>query len=478
LNVAASNFGTEKLLGAMDWNLRGLGPSGGLQALANNMGSYDLTLLPGEQSNQRYHELPDGTKIHRSGNFVNSHMTFRPYYNNAGDYNGWDTSSEISPHVEPSNPWRIPAYAAAIAMDGNPIIYFEDLFNLGYLGNRFNHVPSNLATVPIYDDMINLIWCHQNLGFKEGDYRVADSSPDHLVISRDGMALIGINDHINSWVSVYIANSGFPSGTVLYDYSMANGTNTVVVDTTGGVTIDIPPVDSMLNIAKRKGYAVWAPDGQQQDAYLPCRSTITVQEWEMADDLGDSNCLSLGQGGNIPNNSCLKRTVGKIFVAADSVILVELFPTDASSLLSICLYDLENNLLETATGQGNITVNYTPTLDQWVTIKVGNENGTGNSQPVTLRATYQAPQSANTILYPSANATIAYWTGAADTDWFNCQNWLEGLVPNAFINTVIPSCGDNWPVVTGTSAECADLTLEPGAQLTIDTGAILKAYGD
>lgn len=478
LDVAASNFGTEKLMGAMDWNLRGLGPSGGLQALANSMGSYDLTQLPGEQGAQRYHEVADGTKIHRSGNFVNSHMTFRPYYNGVGDYNGWDTASEVSPHVEPGNPWMIPAYAAAIAMDGNPIIYFEDIFNLGYLGNRFNHVPTNQSTLPINDDIINLIWCHQNLGFKNGDYRVADSSPDHLVISRDGAALIGINDHINSWVSVYIANSGFPTGTVLYDYSGANGINTVMVDATGGVTIDIPPVDSMLNSARRNGYAVWAPDGQLNNTYYPCRSNITVQEWEMADDLGDSHCQSLGQGGIIPNNTCLKRTVGKIFVAADSLIVVELSPTDTSSVLSICLYDLDNTLLETFSGQGDIDVSYFPVNDQWITIKVGNDGGTGTAQPVLVKATYQAPTSANTILYPSAGANVAYWTGAEDTDWFNCRNWAEGLVPNAFINTVIPSCGSNWPIVTGTSAACADLTVKPGAQLTIASGATLSAYGD
>jgi len=53
--------------------------------------------------------------------------------------------------------------------------------------------------------------------------------------------------------------------------------------------------------------------GFDATVYQPSRNKRTIQEWEMADDLGDSHCNSLGYGGALPDNSTNQRVVGKIF---------------------------------------------------------------------------------------------------------------------------------------------------------------------
>src|SRR2546429_9470883 len=78
----------------------------------------------------------------------------------------------------------------------------------------------------------------------------------------------------------------------------------------GRATIFVPPCNG-TNV--RRGYCVWGPAGVNGGFSPPNRST--TQEWEMADDLGDSHSNSLGPGGALPANSTAMRTVGKIFAA-------------------------------------------------------------------------------------------------------------------------------------------------------------------
>ena len=49
-------------------------------------------------------------------------------------------------------------YALAFAMDGSPIVFIEDLFNLGELGNRFTHDPKVASQLPVRSDIANIIW--------------------------------------------------------------------------------------------------------------------------------------------------------------------------------------------------------------------------------------------------------------------------------------------------------------------------------
>ena len=48
------------------------------------------------------------------------------------------------------------------------MVFFEDLFDIGYNGNRYGHNPKDSIELPMRSDIVNIIWCHQNLEFKNG----------------------------------------------------------------------------------------------------------------------------------------------------------------------------------------------------------------------------------------------------------------------------------------------------------------------
>ena len=89
--------------------------------------------------------------------FVNNHDTFRPQVNSQGNYTGWNTGSELAAHIEPNDPRNSAAHAIILAVDGAPQIFFEDLFDIGYNGNRFSHQPTNATELPVRSDIENLI---------------------------------------------------------------------------------------------------------------------------------------------------------------------------------------------------------------------------------------------------------------------------------------------------------------------------------
>ena len=70
------------------------------------------------------------------------------------------------------------------------MVFFEDLFDIGYNGNRYGHNPKDSIELPMRSDIVNIIWCHQNLDFKNGSYLVRWQDSDALVIERDSKAII------------------------------------------------------------------------------------------------------------------------------------------------------------------------------------------------------------------------------------------------------------------------------------------------
>lgn len=109
-------------------------------------------------------------------------------------------SSELLPTVNPDDPRTDVAYAAALAVDGSPVVFYEDLFvnferdpETGKIIHEFNADPETIET---RDYLINLIWSHQKLNFKDGAYKVPfQGSQDLLVLERSGKALIALNDN-------------------------------------------------------------------------------------------------------------------------------------------------------------------------------------------------------------------------------------------------------------------------------------------
>ena len=358
--------------GTFDFNLRFA-----LSAMVSSNGAYDLGQIPSQQQQNRQRTVP----------FVNNHDTFRPQLSAQGNYTGWNTGSELSPHIEPNDVRNSAAHAIVISLDGAPQLFFEDLFPIGYNGNRFNHLPTDTTALAVDSDVANLIWCHQNLHFKEGAYFVRWQAPDALVIERSTKALIGITDNWNQWQQLNGVQTNWPDGTVLVDYSGANSTTTTVYGG-GKVNISIPPCDGSANFGRR-GYCVWAPQGIGTNYQKPAKNI--VQEWEMNDDLGDRHANSLQQGGKLPNNSLECRVVGRIYAKQGVQVQLEWYPSAANLPLTLGVLDKNCLPLDSTTQTGNGIFSFTPSYSGWYTIRLRNASASQSGQHCWVKAIYEAP---------------------------------------------------------------------------------------
>jgi hypothetical protein len=514
----------EKHTGTFDFSLRAYGPNGGLYSMVMSSGGYNMQNLPGEQQDERVMTYPNGNIVHRTVPYVNSHDSYRPkvdangnFLKPLGDASGWDEGNEVGGngrHIDSREPRLAAAYAAAFAVDGNPIVFLEDLFDIGTTGKRWSHLPTSTTDLPIRGDLQNIIQAHQKLSFKDGDYGVPTanttngytpyyqkgSSGDHVVFERVGKAILGVSDYYNSGADnnndqeVYISCS-FPIGTVLYDYSGAHGTSTVTVTDNFGdfnnhrVLIRTAPVGHMIAGAFGHGYSIWAPAPagvtitSVQDlynylgTYAQPLSPVTTQEWEMADDLGDSHCKSLGQGGALPTNSSNQRVAGKIFSDANKLINYKVFPAADGRDLTLSLWDLDGNKLSeiqgVSTGAAPLTGTYTPTTTGWIIVKVRNTNNTQAGQKAWVNVAYTAPAVVDTRAAANKPETrAATWTGnKGNTDALDCNNWEEGKLPSSSTNVLVPSYSSPMPVMN-TATSMKNLVVESGASVIIDNATV------
>lgn len=384
--------------GTFDFGLRS-----GLLNVIQGGGLFDLGTVPNYQQQNRYRTVP----------FVNNHDTYRPTVDASGNYTGWDTGNELAPHIEPNDVRSSIVYAIALSVDGAPQLFFEDIFNLGYLGNRYTHSPSDTAELPIRSDLENLVWCHQNLHFKSGAYLVRWQAADALVIERETNAIIAVNDNYSSWQYLTGVQTAWPDGTVLRDYSGAN-TGTFTVYGGGKMDIAIPPCDGTA-LHGRRGYCVWGVDGINTNYARPAERI--TQEWEMADDLGDSHPNSLQQGGKLPANSTDCRIVGRIFPQAGEVINVELYPEDTSQLITLFIQDKNCATLDSITQAGVINFAFTPTESAWHTMKIKNATATQAGQKAWVKVNYLAPEVVQTNVTKNKCAceTVSF-AGINETD--------------------------------------------------------------
>ena len=477
--VKGQNGGQDFLMGTFDFGLRGA-----IYGMVSGGGGYDLGQVPGQQQDQRVaFYAGSNTYVHRTAPFVNNHDTFRPRLDASGNYIGWNTGNELAAHIDPFDPRLAAAYAVAFAVDGNPHIFIEDLFNLGGTGKRYAHVPTSTTDLPTRPDLVNLLWCHQHLNFKAGAYKVPFTSGDHLVIERSTKALIGINDNGSNWQS-HDVRTDFAVGTQLKDYSGANGTAVRTVyrgnDGNAYVNVNTPPCDGATNRSGH-GYSVWAPVGQDNAAYTPARAPETTQEWEMADDLGDLNCGSLGQGGALPSNSTNTRLTGKIFVQAGQPVSYNLFPEAVGNTrsLTIGVYDLRGQLLSSASGTTAASGSYTPSTTGWLALKARNTTATTAGQRAFVKVSYTAPATVNTRTAPAPANQVAIWTSNnSSADPTDCRNWEASVMPTASIDVLVPAGTAFAPTLAAGTLATRSLTIEAGASLTLAAGTTLRVSGN
>jgi alpha-amylase len=428
-DVKYSNGGSEDLVGTFDFSLREA-----LYGIVTGGGFYDLGSVPGKQQSNRYRTVP----------FVNNHDTFRPgsFNGTTGDYATWNTGSELAPHIHPDDARIQVAYAIAMSVDGSPQIFFEDLFRINTT-KRFTHRPTNTTDLQVRDYLANLIWCHQKLNFKAGAYKVRWQAQDALVIERSGRAIIGVNDTWSTWQSVTV-QTDFGPNRELKDYSGAN-TNNVWTNASGQVTIWIPPCDGS-NV--RRGYTVWAPVGTT-GGFAPAQ-VATTQEWEMANDLGDSHNSSLKQGGQLPASSNALRTVGRVFAEAGKTITVNLYQSLATPRnVAIQLYNATgSSILKTQTGStATVTLTYTPTTSGYFLIRVRNNNTANPTQKVWVKVSYTAPRVVAVASHPKEvladgapeDAFLDEKTSELPSELVLAQNYPNPFNPSTMIDFALPA---------------------------------------
>ncbi|MCQ2351837.1 MAG: DUF1939 domain-containing protein, partial [Paludibacteraceae bacterium] len=323
---------------------------------------------------------------------------------------------------------------------------FEDLFDLNR-SNRYTHHPAVEKELPVRESVKNVIWAHQNLNFKWGDYKVRCQEGDLLVIERSGRALICITDDgSNNWHNKWV-QTDFAPGTVLKDYS-GGAEGNPVVNQDGWVELWVRPVTDDGSSKSGRGYAVWAPEGG--GGFAPYRSTTTSQEWEMADDLGDSNCQSLGQGGALPKGSTNQRLVGKIYVAKGKAATFNAYFENTADEATLAIYDLDGKILSKKSGKESVEIKWTPTYSGWVAMKIWNNSKNAGGGKAWVRATYTAPTTVANTMSDRADTRASVWTGNMGTsNWNDCGNWEQGKVPTATSIVVIPDNGDVQPIVSG-----------------------------
>jgi len=378
--------------GTFDFALRGFSGTSGLYSMVYGLGGYDLSNLPAAQQSNR------GKTV----SFVNNHDTFRPTLRPNGNYptdtNGnqtrWSSNDELSPNIDPREPRLACAYAVACAVDGSHQIFFEDLFDIGTRGNRYNHNPKSDTSLRVRDDIAFLAKCHKVMDWKAASYFVPFTSADHLILERDGKAIIGVNDNYNTWQGNWITTQ-FPAGTRLKDYGGSSGASDIrVVALDRRVQISTPPCNGT---ARRRGISVWAPEGLHNidTAIVPANRT-TTQEWELSDDLGDSNPLSLMQGGALPARSKAIRTAGKIYAKAGSTVTYKLFTTNHRARIKTMITSACGTVLDSIIDTGNVVKNYVVPSTGWYVLKARNETDTVSTKnTVWVNVTYEAPQEIN-----------------------------------------------------------------------------------
>lgn len=316
--------------GTFDFSLRH-----GIQLMVTGMGNFNLGTLVNYQQNNRLMTVP----------FVNTHDTYRPIYDVNGNDSAWRTGSELAPHISKDEPRWALAHAMILAVDGSPLIYFDDLFDIGKSGRRFTHNPKDTASLRINDDLYNLLWCHNVLKFKDGEYLVRNQAADLLIIERKGKALIAMNDNWDQWQDPKAVQTSFSDGTILVDYTGAAGTAERMVYGGGKVDLSVPPCNGS---AKRRGYSIWAPKGITKPNFGG--GLETVQEWELSNDLGDRHPQSLEQGGALPPFSTQCRNAASFYKHPPSAAYIDVYGDKPSQPVLLEFYNDKCELIDSFSG--------------------------------------------------------------------------------------------------------------------------------
>jgi hypothetical protein len=166
-----------------------------------------------------------------------------------------------------------------------------------------------------------------------------------------------------------------------------------------------------------------------------------TQEWEMADDLGDSSPASLQQGGSLPSNSRDCRVVGRIFPDSASAVLVNIYPENPNNPITLEVLNAQCEVIDTLSATGTMSYTANTTYSGWHTLRIRNTSNAQAGQKCWVKVTYTAPQVVNT-------------TGAKQK--CACSQTGAGLIENAeqFV-AIFPNPFNERIVIDGANAGLA-----------------------
>ncbi|MCP4520834.1 MAG: T9SS type A sorting domain-containing protein, partial [Cytophagales bacterium] len=72
---------------------------------------------------------------------------------------------------------------------------------------------------------------------------------------------------------------------------------------------------------------------------------------------------------------------------------------------------------------------------------------------------------------------VSIWTGAVSTDWSECGNWSNGIVPTSTDSLQIANV-ENSPVITSGTISVLNLVIDEDSKFSLADGATLDVYGD
>jgi alpha-amylase len=322
---------TENKSGTLDFALREV-----LLNLSSSRGfDFDLGSLPARQQLNRRKTAP----------FLNNHDTWRGRFWDSGHKNSDlhdDRSgdfgliepptefSELLTTVDIDLPRSRVAYAFALAVDGAPVVYFEDLVVNNRLVRDQDPLPSGdpgRLLDPETDDgttrykadprkvlmrpwLRDLIRSRRVLNFQAGSYRVPHPSQDVLVVEREGQALIAMSDNEAEDLPIKVTTK-FLSKT-LKAYAGPAVDSEVITDGQGVASFRVP----------KAGIVVYGPEGLDDSHPLPAKPRVTTQTFELAEDLGDNRPGTPGYGGALEPGK--ERLAGAIYAAEGTDVTVEL----------------------------------------------------------------------------------------------------------------------------------------------------------
>jgi len=75
------------------------------------------------------------------------------------------------------------------------------------------------------------------------------------------------------------------------------------------------------------------------------------------------------------------------------------------------------------------------------------------------------------------NIKYTLWSGAVDDNWAEPGNWCPAVVPDENADVVIPPAANVMPEVKSEGLSCRSLTIQPEAEVKIQSGFVLTVNG-